>query len=244
MKYTFTEKQLELALKQGGSFRGASILLNISKTTFRQQYLKSKKICIRCNNNLDREGLFCNTCLEYFNNKTRNSLPKIKKCLSCKKIMTRPNNVSNISWAKRNKCDDCLKEKRRECSKNHYLSNTQKYKDKNKLRKKYFEEYRKSENGKLRKKISNSKRRAQKYKTKSKNVCNFIIKLFSDPNKHCFYCKTNENLTIEHKIPLSKNGTHTEDNIVLACSSCNSRKGTKTDKEFLQQINKKGIKNG
>lgn len=33
--------------------------------------------------------------------------------------------------------------------------------------------------------------------------------------------------TIDHVIPLSKGGTHTKDNIVLACKSCNSKKGNR-----------------
>jgi 5-methylcytosine-specific restriction endonuclease McrA len=46
---------------------------------------------------------------------------------------------------------------------------------------------------------------------------------------HCVYCgKRQERLTQDHVIPLSKGGSHTWDNIVPACKSCNSKKHTKS----------------
>lgn len=44
----------------------------------------------------------------------------------------------------------------------------------------------------------------------------------------CAYCGVQfpiERLQMEHVVPLSKGGTHTEDNVVPACGPCNSRKG-------------------
>ncbi len=42
----------------------------------------------------------------------------------------------------------------------------------------------------------------------------------------CAYCRKGEvKLTIDHVLPLSKGGTHTPDNVVPACGSCNSAKG-------------------
>lgn len=41
----------------------------------------------------------------------------------------------------------------------------------------------------------------------------------------CAYCGTqSERLEIDHYIPLSKGGTHTQDNVVPACRSCNAKK--------------------
>lgn len=55
----------------------------------------------------------------------------------------------------------------------------------------------------------------------------------SEHDNRCVYCgKRYERLTQEHKIPLIRGGLHTVSNIVPACKSCNSRKGTMTQEEF------------
>ena len=41
----------------------------------------------------------------------------------------------------------------------------------------------------------------------------------------CQYCNSTRQLTLDHVIPRSKGGTHTWDNVVTACSPCNSAKG-------------------
>lgn len=43
-------------------------------------------------------------------------------------------------------------------------------------------------------------------------------------NHYCAYCGTRHNLTMDHIVPISKGGKTTADNIVPACSSCNSSK--------------------
>lgn len=52
-------------------------------------------------------------------------------------------------------------------------------------------------------------------------------------NQACQYCGSTRRLTIDHIIPRSKGGTHTWDNVVAACETCNSLKGDRT----LQQAN-------
>jgi len=55
-------------------------------------------------------------------------------------------------------------------------------------------------------------------------------------NNRCAYCGIheevlkiihNQNLSMDHVIPLSKGGKHIVENIVPSCRSCNSKKGTK-----------------
>lgn len=43
----------------------------------------------------------------------------------------------------------------------------------------------------------------------------------------CQYCGSSRDLTIDHLIPRSKGGTHTWDNVVIACETCNHKKGDK-----------------
>jgi len=44
----------------------------------------------------------------------------------------------------------------------------------------------------------------------------------------CQYCGSTKQLTLDHVIPRSKGGKHSWDNVVIACSGCNSRKGDRT----------------
>lgn len=53
-------------------------------------------------------------------------------------------------------------------------------------------------------------------------------------DKICIYCGSDEDLTIDHLIPLSRGGAHRQENLAVACGSCNSRKHTKTYDEFLE----------
>lgn len=49
--------------------------------------------------------------------------------------------------------------------------------------------------------------------------------------KKCKYCLSEKNLTIDHKIPLSKGGTDNVKNLQCLCFRCNTRKGGLTDKQ-------------
>ena len=47
----------------------------------------------------------------------------------------------------------------------------------------------------------------------------------------CQYCGAKTNLTLDHVIPRSRGGRHTWENVVTACSECNSRKSNRTPLE-------------
>lgn len=49
----------------------------------------------------------------------------------------------------------------------------------------------------------------------------------------CFYCEVETKLTQDHKIPLTRGGPHTAENVVGACQPCNSRKRDRTTDEYL-----------
>lgn len=66
-----------------------------------------------------------------------------------------------------------------------------------------------------------------------------MLAMFNAQNGKCFYCKidlTTKNAQGDHRIPLSRNGTHEPTNVVLVCADCNRLKFTKTEEEFLQFI--------
>ncbi|NJK62009.1 MAG: HNH endonuclease [Synechococcaceae cyanobacterium SM2_3_1] len=44
----------------------------------------------------------------------------------------------------------------------------------------------------------------------------------------CQYCGCTNNMTLDHVVPLSRGGVHRWENVVLACESCNQRKGDRT----------------
>lgn len=55
----------------------------------------------------------------------------------------------------------------------------------------------------------------------------------------CRYCKcelTDDSVTIDHQIPLSRGGSNWPSNLVPACASCNKRKHARTPQEYRQAI--------
>ncbi|MDJ0723944.1 MAG: HNH endonuclease [Prochloraceae cyanobacterium] len=55
----------------------------------------------------------------------------------------------------------------------------------------------------------------------------------------CQYCGSKKNLTIDHVIPRSLGGKHCWENVVIACVSCNSRKGDRTLDRARMQLKTK-----
>lgn len=58
-------------------------------------------------------------------------------------------------------------------------------------------------------------------------------------NGLCVYCNVDitEAPSLDHKIPISRGGTNTDDNVHLVCTSCNSKKWAYTHEEYLERIN-------
>lgn len=51
--------------------------------------------------------------------------------------------------------------------------------------------------------------------------------IFNRDNCRCVYCGTSDNLTIDHLLPKTMNGTNSVINLVTCCSKCNTRKSNK-----------------
>lgn len=83
------------------------------------------------------------------------------------------------------------------------------------------------------------RRRALKAKTTSESIADEIKRLLKLA-KACYYCERpfSKTLkpTIDHILPLNKGGSHTIDNLCLACKSCNSKKNAKHPEEWAKQI--------
>lgn len=62
--------------------------------------------------------------------------------------------------------------------------------------------------------------------------------ILSRDNFTCQYCSSKDRLTVDHVLPVSRGGEWTWENLVAACSSCNSKKGHKT----LEEVNMKLLK--
>lgn len=79
-----------------------------------------------------------------------------------------------------------------------------------------------------------NKRRAAKlqngrYKVRQK----FITNLYTSP---CNYCASITNIEMDHIIPLTRGGTHSEGNLQPLCRSCNASKGNKTMTEWKYRL--------
>ena len=70
------------------------------------------------------------------------------------------------------------------------------------------------------------------------------------PKKKCKYCKSKENLTIDHKIPQILGGSDEKKNLQCLCMSCNTMKSGMSDKQvrslfrWFLKIQDSRIKNG
>ena len=116
----------------------------------------------------------------------------------------------------------------------------------NKISNKYYNEnkeiirqkskdYYNSEKGKLVFKKARIKRKALVRKAKIGDID--LNKIIS--NKKCYWCNTkimDNNYHIDHYIPISKGGEHSNDNLVLSCPKCNLTKGAKDPFIFANSI--------
>jgi len=63
--------------------------------------------------------------------------------------------------------------------------------------------------------------------------------IYRRDNNTCQYCGSTRSLTIDHLIPRCKGGDSSWTNVALACSTCNTRKGSKTPEQVGLKLRKK-----
>lgn len=66
--------------------------------------------------------------------------------------------------------------------------------------------------------------------------------IFKRDGHKCQYCGSNQDLTLDHVLPKSRNGQSTWDNLVTACKTCNSKKGDRLPDEANMPLPRKPFK--
>jgi 5-methylcytosine-specific restriction endonuclease McrA len=62
------------------------------------------------------------------------------------------------------------------------------------------------------------------------------LELLTEYGHRCGYCGSDGPLQADHRVPLSRGGTHYIVNILPACGPCNQRKHTLTESEFRARL--------
>ena len=180
------------------------------------------KICTCCN---------CEKELNQF--QFRNDTQKYRNsCIECEK-----KRYSNYYDKNKNKILQDKKEYRlnnidkfKEKDKEYYVNNLNIIKAKRKhyvnMNKDKIREYKQKEDYKIKERLFKHKRRL---KIKQGNINTNELKALINKNKTCYWCDIELNgvYHIDHYYPLSKGGSHTIDNIVISCPSCNLKKHSK-----------------
>jgi hypothetical protein len=63
--------------------------------------------------------------------------------------------------------------------------------------------------------------------------------IYKRDSNSCQYCGSTRNLTIDHVIPKCRGGEDTWENLVVACSSCNTKKGNTLLEQTGMKLRKK-----
>lgn len=90
-----------------------------------------------------------------------------------------------------------------------------------------------SDNGKERVKRYRERRKAKGLSAQTSVTKKKRQTVYSRDGFKCVYCKSAEDLTLDHKIPESRGGDNEINNLHTACRVCNATKGSMTHDEFL-----------
>lgn len=186
----------------------------------------------------------CRTCNKRASNKTKADIvlaTKTKTCSMCKQKLplsafgTRKASLTGL----RNACKACEKIADAACNKA-YRSRPENKQKKHVYDKKYQQQNREhhskltarwnKNNPEKRTAIVKNDRHKRRELTKASNLPAIdLLQWEENQVKICSYCGNHcdTSYTIDHIDPLSKGGTHTLDNLTIACSSCNSSKNNK-----------------
>jgi 5-methylcytosine-specific restriction endonuclease McrA len=85
-------------------------------------------------------------------------------------------------------------------------------------------------------KASDNKRRLQKLASRVNFTPAEWVALVATYAGRCAYCGERRPLQADHRIPLSRGGSNSIDNILPACQRCNAKKHQMTEAEFRARI--------
>ena len=80
--------------------------------------------------------------------------------------------------------------------------------------------------------------RLAKLRTTGSLSPNLVSRLLVEQLMRCVYCGCDISAcnTLDHKTPISRGGTNTDDNMQLLCGPCNSQKWARTHEEYLERM--------
>lgn len=151
-----------------------------------------------------------------------------KQCSMCKKVKTLDNFEKHIArhGGYTAFCKDCTRIKNKE----RYSKNKEKYKIMNKT-------YRQTEHGKVVRKLCEYKRKSKLNENKINPK--EMLELLNSYDR-CYWCHVSFSdkiiKTFDHYIPLYSGGENIISNIVIACSSCNSKKNFHSPEKFANEL--------
>ncbi len=169
-------------------------------------------------------------CKEYRNNHREECLRRAKR------------------WAKENP------EKRRAIVRRHYEKKLKEDPEwGNKRARKYYHRNIEESRKKLRKYRKENPIKTRYWKYKRRVRCDFtgvdkehmtedfkrgVLKILEEQDYKCLYCgrDVSEDYSLDHRIPLSRGGKNTVENIDIVCKDCNTKKSTRTKKEYLKVL--------
>ena len=156
-------------------------------------------------------------------------------CRPCSLVSSKKWTIKNKERVRRYEQEYCAANKARikERKRKYHAENR---KRENKRKRKYHAENREKENERSRKwYLSNPEKKVTSrhaYRARKKENGGKLtvtdIKFVRAAFPVCLHCGIDENLSIDHVIPLARGGTNSIDNIQILCMPCNSSKGIKT----------------
>jgi 5-methylcytosine-specific restriction endonuclease McrA len=178
----------------------------------------------------DGYNIYCKPCVKMRSQKTRDLDPG-------------QNRIWQLAYAKKNRKSKSEKDLKRYYSKKEeILIKNAEYRKTNHESKLEIERASRSKNiNKIRysKILSQAKRKKRLSECKVYDISDKDLnRLYSDK---CYNCDSTENQSIDHRIPISRNGEHGIGNLMTLCRPCNASKKDKTIMEWKLSKIKKGV---